>query len=64
MASRGTKASVQTGPNLLSVIISLAKQTSNYAKITVASEKKLEYSVWACKSTDTLNLPNMLFLHG
>lgn len=49
MTSRGTQASVKTQPNL-SVIISLAKQTSNYVKTTLASEKKLEYSVlwWGC----------------
>lgn len=41
MATLGTQASV----HLLSMIISSAKQTSNYVKTTLACEKKLEYSV-------------------
>lgn len=40
MATLGTPASV----HLLSMIISSAKQTSNYVKTTLACEKKLEHS--------------------
>lgn len=45
MAFLGTRASVKAQPDLLSMIISSAKQTSNYVKITLACEKKLDHSV-------------------